>query len=72
MYLCPTANDLFHDFAAATAEHAKTVLELSLVTGTGRHKAFAKYKKVADKKRLKSRAARQMLEDHREQHGCRV
>jgi hypothetical protein len=70
MYLCPTANELFHDFAAATAEHAQAGLELTFLTG--RHKAFAKAIKVADKKRWKSCAARQILEHHRDQHGCRV
>ena len=63
------ASQLFEEFAVATYEHLKTTDDLS--TLVSQHEAFAEATKIADEKRLKSRAAGQALEQHRQEHGCR-
>jgi hypothetical protein len=66
--LCPTYADLFEKFAKATEELYEATDKLSMLAG--QHEAFAEAKKVTDEKRLKSRTARQALEQHWKEHGC--
>jgi hypothetical protein len=51
---CLTASQLFEEFAVATHEHLKATGNLS--TLVGQQEAFAEATKIADEKRLKSRA----------------
>ena len=51
---CLTASQLLEEFAIATHEDLKTTDNLS--TLVGQHESFAEATKIADEKRLKSRA----------------
>lgn len=67
---CSTATALFDDFTEAVeADFAATEKLISLA---GQHEAFAEFRKSTDAARAKSRAARQALEQHWEEHGCRA
>lgn len=66
---CPTADELFEEFAEATHQHVEAAQDLS--TLTGQHEAFAEALKIANEKRLKSREARLALQRHLEEHRCR-
>jgi hypothetical protein len=67
---CPTATFLFEKWAEATSEYVKATDKLSALVG--QHVEFTEAKKRAEEMEAKCRAARQALEQHGEEHGCRT
>ena len=67
---CPTAHTLFDDYSNATMEFFEAADRLSVLVG--QHEEFAQAKKQTDRTREKCRTAREALERHWEEHGCRA
>ena len=67
---CPTAVALFEDYSNATIELFEATDKLAVLVG--QHEKFAETKKQAEELSTKCRAARQTLEQHWKEHGCRV
>jgi hypothetical protein len=66
---CPIATFLFEKWAEATSEYVKATDKLSALVG--QHVEFTEAQKRAEEMEA-SRAARQALEQHGEEHGCRT
>ncbi len=67
---CPTADALFEECSNATVEYFEAADTLSVLVG--RHEEFAKAKKHCDEISARCHTARRALEQHWEEHRCRV